>query len=1001
MSDSNAHIAPLEDLTMVSCLHQFFEQQVARTPEAIALIDEAARLTYAELNARANQLAHHLQRLGVGPEVPVGICVERSLEAVVGLLSILKAGGAYVPLDPAYPAQHLAFMLEDAAVRYVLTQERLIELLPWRGVKVVCLDADRALFAQESDQDLVVPITPEHAAYVMYTSGSTGTPKGVVGLHRGAMNRFQWMWKKYPFAPYEVCSQKTALSFVDSVWEIFGPLLYGIPLLIVRDDIVKDPYQLVQYLAAHHVSRITLVPSLLRGILDVIVQSQERLPDLKFWVSSGESLLPSLARRFSELLPDALLINLYGSSEVAADVTWHEVGQIDSRSTSVPIGQPIENTQIYAFDQHLNPVPGGISGELYVGGANVARGYLNRPELTAEKFVPDPFGLEPGGRLYRTGDLTRYRPDGTIEYLGRIDHQVKVRGYRIELGAVEAVLREQAGVRHAVVMAREDSPGDTRLVGYVVADQHHPPTVSQLRRGLAARLPDYMVPSTFVLLETLPLTPNGKVNRRALPAPDPSRPELEQAYVAPRTPLEKFLARLWCEVLKLDKVGIHDNFFDLGGNSIKGAMFINNLQQHLKEPIFIVALFDSPTVAALAAFLTTSYGDAVSHILGPEAHTRNAPPQGAAALARAQCVDAGMLEHMRQLIVPVAPHAQGEERQRQKNPPAIFILAPPRSGTTLLRVMLAGHPQLFAAAELQLLGFNTLGERRAAFAGKYSLWLEGAIRAVMQIHGCDADQAKRILGRYEDQDMTTKQFYRVLQDWLAPQTLVDKSPSYALDLETLKRAEDEFANALYIHMVRHPYAMVRSFERYHLEQVFFMPEHPFSARELGELVWVVSHQNIVEFLGGVPEERQYRMHFEDLTRQPQTVMEQMCRQLGLEYHPDLIEPYKDKEKKMTDGIYAASAPMGDMKFNEYQGIDAKVAESWKEVIRDNFLGEVTWEWAERLGYERVGRQAALSSGGRPKSDDSMEKLNAGKKRLKQLYQRRRRPRENGTGAQDE
>ena len=474
--------------------------------------------------------------------------------------------------------------------------------------------------------------------------------------------------------------------------------------------------------------------------------------------------------------------------------------------------------------------------------------------------------------------------------------------------------------------------------------------VPQLRSFLKERLPDYMVPSIFVLLERLPLTPSGKVDRRALPAPDPSRPELEQAYVAPQTPLEQFLALLWCEVLKFDRVGIHDNFFDLGGDSIQGAMFINRLQQRLQEPISIVALFDAPTVAAFAAFLTTSYGEAVSRILGPEVHTQNVSPQDASALAWAQRVDAGMLEQMRQLIVPLAPRAQGAEGQREKNPQAIFILAPPRSGTTLLRVMLAGHPQLFAAAELQLLGFNTLGERRAAFSGKYSLWLEGTIRAVMQIQGCDADQAKRMIARYEDQDMTTKQFYRVLQDWIAPQTLVDKSPSYALDLATLKRAECDFEDALYIHLVRHPYAMVRSFERYRLEQVFFMPEHPFSARELGELVWVVSHQNIVEFLGGVPKDRQYRMHFEDLTQQPQAVMEQMCRQLGLEYHPDLIEPYKDKEKKMTDGIYAASAPMGDMKFNEYQGIDPKVAESWKEVMQGQLPGR---------GYLGVGGAAGL------------------------------------------
>jgi Sulfotransferase family/Phosphopantetheine attachment site len=481
--------------------------------------------------------------------------------------------------------------------------------------------------------------------------------------------------------------------------------------------------------------------------------------------------------------------------------------------------------------------------------------------------------------------------------------------------------------------------------------------IAQVRRFLQEKLPEYMVPTAFVILEELPLTPNGKVDRRALPAPGPGRPELEQAYVAPQTPLEQFLTGLWCEVLQLDRVGIHDNFFGLGGDSIQGAIFINKLQQHLQESLFIVTLFDFPTVAAFATLLTTNYSGAISRIFGPEAYPSHVPPQDAAALAPERRVDAAMLEQVRQLIAPLAPRVHVGEAQGEKNPRAIFILAPPRSGTTLLRVMLAGHPQLFAANELQLLGFNTLGERRAAFSGKHSMWLEGTIRAVMQIHGCDADQAKRILKRYEDQGMTTKQFYRVMQNWIAPQTLVDKSASYALDSMTLKRAERDFADALYIHLVRHPYAMVRSFEHQHMEQVFFMPKHPFSARELGELVWVVSHLNITEFLDGIPEERWYRMHFEELTRQPRAVMEQMCQRLGLEYHPDLIEPYKNKGEKMTDGIYAVSTPMGDLKFNEYQDIDPKIAESWKEVMRDNFLGEVTWEWAERLGYERVGHQA--------------------------------------------
>jgi amino acid adenylation domain-containing protein len=981
----------LEDFAMVSCLHEFFEQQVERTPEAVAVVFEGWQLSYAELNRRANQLAHYLRDLGVGPDVLVGVYVERSLEMLVALLGILKAGGAYVPLDPAFPRERLVFMINDSRAPLLLTQQRLRAQLPASRVGVIALDTDWDVIARHNELSLNSGVGSEALAYVIYTSGSTGLPKGVAIEHRSVVNFLTSMRREPGLRAGDRLLAVTTLSFDIAGLELYLPLAVGACVEVVSREVAADPAQLRKRLTRSGATVMQATPASWRMLVDV---GWEETPGLKV-LCGGEALGCDLA---NALLARAHEVwNMYGPTETTIWSTAYKLAGQQKAGSVVPLGRPIANTQLYVLDEAMQPVPAGVAGELYIGGAGLARGYLNRPELTAEKFMPNPFGSEAGDRLYRTGDLTRYLPDGRLEFLGRVDHQVKIRGYRVELGEVEAVLQEQPGVRQAVVLVREDVPGDKRLVGYVVVDQQHPPTVIQLRRQLAARVPDYIVPSTFVLLDKLPLTPNGKIDRQTLPAPGPSRPELEQAYVAPRTRLEQFLAGLWCEVLKLDRVGIYDNFFDLGGNSIQGATFINKLQQHLREPIFIVALFDASTVAAFAAFLRANYSAAMSRILGPETHARMAPHQGARAPVQTWRVDAGMIEQMRQLIAPLAPHVQSEEGQRQKNPPAIFVLAPPRSGTTLLRVMLAGHPQLFAAAELQLLGFNTLGERRAAFSGKYSLWLEGAIRAVMQIQGCDADQAKRLIARYEDQDITTKQFYRVLQDWIAPRTLVDKSPSYALDLETLKRAESDFEEVLYIHLVRHPYAMIRSFERYRMEQVFFTPEHPFSARELAELIWVVSHQNIVEFLSGVPKERQHRMCFEDLIQQPQAVMEQMCRSLSLAYHPSLIEPYKHKEKKMTDGIYAASAPMGDRKFNEYQSIDPKVAESWKEVIRDNFLGEVTWEWAERLGYEHMGHQAAPGSEWKRKRDDSMEQLDAGKTRLKQLYQRRQHILENGRG----
>lgn len=472
------------------CIHELFEEQVERTPDAPAVIfakgggKVRCELTYGELNARSNQLAHHLQALGVGPEVLVGICVERSPAMVVGLLAILKAGGAYVPLDPAYPKERLAFMLRDAQVHVLLTTDALVaKLRPYTTAEIVALDALHLAQQKVSAWDsadpsclgtgLNVSMTLDNLAYVIYTSGSTGRPKGVEGLHRGAVNRFHWMWDTYPFEAGEVACQKTSLSFVDSIGETFGPLLRGVPLVIANDAAAKDPQQLVQLLADEDVTRIIMVPSLLRAFLDMFPDLASRLPKLRHWISGGEVLPIELFERFQKVMPGCTLINLYGSSEASADATWYDSQDFDPSFNlkSIPIGRPITNMQVYILDADLQPVPTGSSGDIYVGGAGLARGYKGRPELTLERFIPNPFRA---GRLYKTGDLGRYLPDGNIEYLGRSDHQVKIRGFRIELGEIETALVQHPAVRQAIVVARENERqnenghGDKRLVAYVV-----------------------------------------------------------------------------------------------------------------------------------------------------------------------------------------------------------------------------------------------------------------------------------------------------------------------------------------------------------------------------------------------------------------------------------------------------------------------------------------------------------------------------------------------------
>ncbi|WP_416235761.1 amino acid adenylation domain-containing protein [Nostoc sp. UHCC 0252] len=573
------------------CIYQLFEEQVARTPDAVAVVFENQQLTYQQLNCRANELAHYLQSFGVEADVLVGICVERSVEMVVGLLGILKAGGAYVPLDPDYPQDRLSFMVEDAQVRVLLTQQQLKEKLPQHQGQVVCLDTDAGLISLSSQDNPITTVQTSNLAYVIYTSGSTGKPKGAMNTHLGICNRLLWMQQAYQLTALDCILQKTPFSFDVSVWEFFWPLITGARLVVAKPGGHKDSAYLVNLILEQQVTTLHFVPSMLQVFLEE--PSLENCRSLKRVICSGEALPVELQERFFARL-ECELHNLYGPTEAAIDVTYWQCFP-DTNLRTVPIGRAIANTQIYILDEHLQPVPVGVAGELHIGGAGLARGYLNRPELTKEKFISNPFD---NSKLYKTGDLARYLPDGTIEYIGRIDNQVKIRGFRIELGEIEALLNQHDDVQASVVTVREGNPGDKRLVAYIVGHQKHPPTISQLRQFFSSQLPQYMIPHAFVMLESLPLTPNGKVDRRALKVPD-SRGELEVSFVAPRNQIEEILAQIWAEVLRVEQVGIHDNFFELGGDSILSIQIISRaklaeLQLTLKQ------LFAHQTIAELA-----------------------------------------------------------------------------------------------------------------------------------------------------------------------------------------------------------------------------------------------------------------------------------------------------------------------------------------------------------------------------------------------------------------
>jgi len=588
------------------CIHHLFETQVERTPDAVAVVFNNERLTYRQLNQRANQLAHYLKKLGVKPEFLVGICMERSLEMIVGLLGILKAGGAYVPLDPAYPKERLTFMVENAQVSVLLTQNKLVAELPASGARLVCLDADWEVISQESEENPIGGSEPENLAYALYTSGSTGQPKGVMVAHRSLVNAYH-SWEAAYQLRTEVSSHLQMASFSFDVFsgDLIRALCSGGQLVLCPQEWLLEPEKLYPIMRQEKIDCAEFVPAVVRTLIQYLENTEQNLSFMKLLVVGSDSLYRKEYEEFKRFCgSDTRLINSYGASEATIDSTYFEGTTVNLPDNGlVPIGRPFANTQIYLLDPHLQPVPIGVPGELHIGGTGLARGYLNRPELTAEKFIPNPFKIQNSDseRLYKTGDLARYLPDGNIELLGRSDRQVKIRGFRIELGEIEAILTQHPRVREAVVIAREDQPGDKRLVAYVVGSpSSEDVTPNALRDFLVKLLPDYMVSNAFVILDAMPLTPNGKVNHRALPIPDTATFCLGATFVEPRNSVEQEVAEIWLQVLGIDKVGIYDNFFQLGGHSLLATQVISRIRKTFEVELPLRCLFESPTVAGLA-----------------------------------------------------------------------------------------------------------------------------------------------------------------------------------------------------------------------------------------------------------------------------------------------------------------------------------------------------------------------------------------------------------------
>ncbi|HEY9830739.1 MAG TPA: amino acid adenylation domain-containing protein [Stenomitos sp.] len=606
------------------CIHQLFEEQVELTPDTVAVMLEDEHLTYRELNCRANQLAHYLQSLGVRPEVLVGICVERSLLMIVGLLGILKAGGAYVPLDPAYPSERLAYMLSDSGVSVLLTQEKLASSLPVTTARVIYLDSDWPNIGDRCEENPLKSVKASNLAYVIYTSGSTGKPKGVMIEHRSVVNFTSSAKAVYKITQSDRVLQFASIAFDAAVMEIFPCLSAGGTLVLRTDEMLVSGSRFVQRCREWEVTMIAWMTSHWHQVMVELAAAQQILPEsLRVVDVGGEAVLPKTLKLWQRcvkgLANPPQLLNGYGPTEATAVATYYDLSEFianNPAASCVPIGTPIGNVTTYVLDGHLQPAPIGVPGELHIGGTGLARGYLGRKEVTAEKFIPNPFTNEASARLYKTGDLVRYNRDGSIEFLGRIDNQVKIRGFRIELGEIEAAIAQHPAVRETVVVAREDVPNRKYLAAYIVPNQSEAISTGNLHGFLSEKLPDYMIPGAFVMLDALPLTPNGKVDRRALRAPE-LHLELEASFVAPRTPIEEMLASIWASVLSIELVGVHHNFFELGGHSLLATQVISRVRDTFAIELPLRSLFEAPTIAEFALIVENALSNGQSQEAEP------------------------------------------------------------------------------------------------------------------------------------------------------------------------------------------------------------------------------------------------------------------------------------------------------------------------------------------------------------------------------------------------
>lgn len=931
-----------------------FKKIVDLCPERLAVKSNAGELTYRALDDSVNRLADVIvERYGSKPE-PVGILAQHGIPTMVAMLAVLKARKFYVPLDPQYPNDRLEYMLGDTNAAVVVTDSRhLARASQLLGGQMATVNLDD-IPAQRPKSRSDLSIAPDDICGIYYTSGTTGRPKGVVYTHRYLLHNLMNYGTMSQISSHDRWTWLHSCSFSTTATDVFCPLLHGASVChwnVPEEGLAR----LADWLTDAGATILHWLASPLRSFAGTLDPAR-KFPNVRLVILGGEKLFARDARTFFDLFsPDCLFINRLGLTE-----SGHFRNYLFDRETPlpegvVPAGYSVPGKKAVILDSHGIELAAGEIGEIGVRSRYFPPGYWQRPEITREKFLDDEDGS--GMRLYLTGDLGRLRADGCLEYHGRKDSQVKIRGHRVEIEEIEKVIRELSGVREAVVTAREGPTGETILAGYFVPVPAAPVDVAAVRRHLLGKLPAHMVPLAFVKLDHLPLSASGKPDLAALPVPK-LKPELPtERYLPPRTTLEELLVELWQSVLELAPIGIEDDFFELGGDSLKGMRMVNLIQGLINTMLHVPPLFENPTIATYARFLESNYGDEIRKQLFEDGEPQEdlAPNDVCGEQKALAALSPEKLQLVRDAI-DAFPIATGAAAPRErKNPSAIFVLAPARSGTTLLRVILGGHPLLFAPPELHLLAHATMQERRADISERLQRdRLDAALRALMTARNCPLDEAERVIDGYEKTRLPVDEFYRELQSLIAPRRLVDKTPMYTWRLEILQRAEDLFDQPLYVHLLRHPYGTILSYEEGRMDQLALIRRPSgVSLTEFAEALWLISQQTIVDFLAKIPQRRQMRLSFEDLVKQPRENIAALCRFLDLDLHPGMLDPYEEQERRMTDQIRPLVLPAGDPKFQQHKEINSTVADRWREVYRDDFLCSETWRMAELLGYLRT------------------------------------------------